>query len=350
MRSFHPMSLLRLSLKFTGASILMVLTLLVGCKLPMEAEVQGLGNRKDVPLNAVIKVRFQGRNWIAKKYLNRKNFQLSVCKEAGTEDSEPAATSQERIPPGENTKEEPETETNEMSSQHSVSGYVTYKRFESPATEGKPRSRATDVYFIPHADNLVISPLESDTCYRFEVAELVEDGPDHDLVLGTSVTFRTERNGFGFVSDGDLMVSETNATKEMGATNPLLVDFSHPVNPADLAEATHLCNLNEPGRNSGTVCQTDGEPESRRIYLREALKENPDSGFIQASFKQYAFTGSPTFKAATDYQLNVGVMAETDFGKDKITIQRVPFSTDEAASEEADDPDGLTWIPINSGT
>jgi hypothetical protein len=356
----------RAQLRWRIVTLLATFTLLGGCKKPLEANIVGVDGKDNVPVNAVFHVRYESRNWIAKKYLNKKYFRLTNCV-----DETPVEKTAAKEEPG--TSQEPEKKETATPSEPaiSLSGYIIPVRTESKAEDGT-RKRITDVYFVPRPQSLVPAPLDSDTTYCFSAEDVMTEGEDSEVALGNSARFRTEKDGMGFATADDGLSAKSSVKKKAGwiAGDPVLAEFSAPVNPVDLSKATHLCNQSQQKRDSDRICNNDGAAETRMIYMLEDLTENAETGFITAGYNLFAIAGDKTFNTETDYLLNLGVMLEGDEESKTVTVEQVEFTTGtdsggdlsdmehraslvrgfEQTGEPAKNADHVTWILIDSNT
>ncbi len=290
-----------------------------GCaKQPMTPDILP-NNRDDVPVNAVVKIRYVGDSFLQEAQLKKKDkgnkFKLVTCEETSTSSTATAqettkSSGDETSSTEEQTKEQPDQKKEDKTNPTTptdVLGYVTWKRLGGKTESGK-EVKITDIYFIPQS-------LEPDTHYCFTVDEMAIEGKRDKLAPAGTAVFRTEENAsfeFNAEPQAILIPSVDPGEKSSPPTKAIvLVDFdgSGPANPLEVEKGLHLCSkdVNDGASDSSGSCGSSGVPEKRTVYLLEPLEEDPETKLVLANFTAYAVQGAPLVE-------NVRYVVKSDVG------------------------------------
>ncbi len=328
--------------RLLAPGLVLPLALWLGCKEQLVAKIPGLSNKTDVPVNVVLHVRYEGDNWIAKKYVdNKANFQLFECLAQTTESTEKTETetkSDKKVGEGTEVKKTQTGSDSEGAKKAALPGYFAKRGWDYQSEKDGALRRVTDIYFIPHSKN-GDAPLEPGKRYCFDVMDVMTEGRK-EVALGKSITFQTDKeDDFSFNSEPEVTSSSIQKVNSVSPSDSILFEFNDPVNPVDLARSTYLCKHDTGRDTANSNCGPDGILADRQIHLLEDLTADPDTGYITAQFNLYAVSGAPTFQGKKDqedqgeYTLKIGIGYDDQGSSQRHAAADLTFSCVQDQSE-----------------
>ncbi|MFH1017039.1 MAG: hypothetical protein V1798_02515 [Pseudomonadota bacterium] len=228
-----------------------------GCQKQMDVSISPEEGKQNVPVNAVVRVKYVGDYSIKKNETrNKEKFRLVTC--SGVQESSTNSTpnSQPKSDTSNNSNSgqpnnggkpaDSQTDQTKQSNTNTsaptgtpVKGRLIRRDFNVIRTykDGTKKSlKRTDVVFMPELNPNGEAPLESDTDYCFTADAVYDEGGN--LIPATDTSFHTEVSGnFAFPDDPVavtvLFPTTKNTPRTINSNDSIIVRFDSPVRPSE---------------------------------------------------------------------------------------------------------------------